>query len=43
MKVKMFKCKEGSLAVDIPSDVKKVENALFNKIKNNEKLFTSFF
>lgn len=34
MKVKMFKCKEGSLAVDIPSDVEKVENALFNKMKN---------
>ena len=34
MKVKMFKCKEGSLAVDIPSDVKKVENVLFNKMKN---------
>ena len=29
MKVKMFKCKEGSLAVDIPSDVEKVEKALF--------------
>ena len=34
MKVKMFKCKEGSLAVDIPSDVEKVENALLHKMNN---------
>lgn len=34
MKVKMFKCKEGSLAVDIPSDVKKVEKELINKMKD---------
>mgnify|MGYP001277924062 CR=1 FL=1 len=34
MKVKMFKCKEGSLAVDIPSDVEKVEKALLLKMKN---------
>ena len=34
LKVKMFRCKEGSLAVDIPSDVEKVEKALINKIKN---------
>ncbi len=31
MKVKMFKCKEGSLAVDVPSDVKKVEKELLKK------------
>ena len=34
LKVKMFKCKEGSLAVDIPSDVEKVEKALINKMEN---------
>ena len=34
LKVKMFRCKEGSLAVDIPSDVEKVEKALINKIEN---------
>ncbi len=34
IKVKMFKCKEGSLAVDIPADVEKVEKALIKKIKN---------
>ena len=34
MNVKMYKCKEGSLAVDIPSDVEKVEKALLNKIYN---------
>ena len=34
LKVKMFKCKEGSLAVDIPSDVQKVERVLINKMKN---------
>ena len=39
----MFRCKEGSLAVDIPDDVEKVEKALINKMKINEKLFTSFF
>ena len=33
MKVKMFKCKEGSLAVDIPSDVEKVEKVLIHKKK----------
>ena len=34
LKVKMFKCKEGSLAVDIPADVEKVEKALIHKMKN---------
>ena len=34
LKVKMFKCKEGSLAVDIPSDVEKVEKALINQMEN---------
>lgn len=34
MKVKMFKCKEGSLAVDILSDVEKVEKALILKMNN---------
>ena len=33
MKVKMFKCSEGSLAVDVPSDLSKVEKAFFNKFK----------
>ncbi len=32
MKVKMFKCEEGSLAVDVPSDVEKVEKALIYKM-----------
>ncbi len=35
MKVKMFKCKEGSLAVDIPSDVEKVEKELLYKMNNS--------
>ena len=34
MRVKMFKCKEGSLAIDVPTDVKKVEEALTKKFKN---------
>ena len=34
MRVKMFKCKKGSLAIDVPSDVKKVEEALNKKIHN---------
>ena len=34
MKVKMVKCQDGSLAVDIPSDVKKVEKALLKQLNN---------
>ena len=33
MKVKMFKCKKGSLAVDIPSDIEKVEKALLKRLE----------
>ena len=33
IKIKMFKCKEGSIAVDIPSDVAKVEKKMIEKYK----------
>ena len=31
--IKMFKCHEGSIAVDVPSDVQKVEKKMIEKYK----------
>ena len=34
--IHMFKCSEGSLAVDVPSDINKVEKELERRDNNNE-------
>ena len=39
----MFECHKGSIAVDIPSDVKKVEKILQIKNKFNDTLLTLIF
>ena len=42
-KIKMFKCRKGSIAVDIPSDVLKVEKLLKNQQINKWQYTLIFF